>query len=122
MVRRGRASTRSLATSRTAHGMLALSDVEARRGMLLGRERTGCVSELILLALYPVLERLRVASGELNLLLDSFLVHIGHATLLLPEGEVAVARGAKWRGRLIQGPYERGSRDTGEKAGGAVDR
>ena len=31
---------------------------------------TGCVSQLILLAFYPVLERLRIASRNLNLLLD----------------------------------------------------
>jgi hypothetical protein len=68
--------------------LLALSGIEVRRGMLLGRGRTGGVSKLILLALYAVLERLRVASGQLNLLLDSFLVHICHATLSLSGGEV----------------------------------
>ncbi len=41
--------------------------------------RTGCVSQLILLPFYPVLERLGIAARDLDLLLDRFLVHICHA-------------------------------------------
>jgi hypothetical protein len=36
---------------------------------------TGRVCEFILLALYPVLERLRIATGDLDLLLDRFVRH-----------------------------------------------
>jgi hypothetical protein len=40
--------------------------------------RTGRVSELVLLALYPVLEGLGIATGDLDFLLDRLLVHVGH--------------------------------------------
>lgn len=77
MLRRGSASTRSRATSRTARDGLANAAAECsgRRG----GQRTCGVSKLVLLALYPVLQRLRIASGYLDLLLDGFLVHVGHA-------------------------------------------
>lgn len=49
--------------------------------------RTSCVSELVLLPFYPILQGLGVAPCDLDLLLDGFLVHVGHATLELPGGE-----------------------------------
>ena len=41
--------------------------------------RTGGVSKLVLLPFYPVLEGLGIAAGDLDLLLDGFGTHIGHA-------------------------------------------
>lgn len=49
-------------------------------------QRTGCVSKLVLLALYPVLKGLGIAAGDLDLLLDRLLVHVGHAIEMLPDG------------------------------------
>lgn len=57
--------------------------------------RTGRVSELVLLPFYPVLQGLGIAPCDLNLLLDRLLVHVGHATLLLPVEEGGVAAGAR---------------------------
>lgn len=104
MVRRGRASTRSLATSRTARRVLALSLLAAQCVTGPGCGRTGCVSKLVLLPFYPVLECLGIAPCDLDLLLDRFLVHIGHATTLLPGfGEVG-SRGREAARQAIQGP------------------
>ena len=45
------------------------------------RAHTSCVSKLILLPFYPVLQSLSIAPCDLNFLLDRILVHVGHATL-----------------------------------------
>jgi hypothetical protein len=82
--------------------------------------RTGCVSELILLPFYPVLQGLGVAPCDLNFLLDGLLVHVGHATLELPGGEGGVSRRArerKRRGRQIQGASRR-ERSWGHRGDG----
>lgn len=81
--------------------------------------RTGCVSELVLLPFYPVLERLCIAPRDLDLLLDRLLIHVGHATQSLPGvgGEGSVAKGEAAR-QAIQGPCrERSSPDTETRAG-----
>jgi hypothetical protein len=74
---------------------------------------TGRVSKLVLLPFYPVLERLGIAPCDLDLLLDRFLVHIGHVTLSQPD---VGGRGREGRGtarQAIQGPCrERGSPGT----------
>lgn len=67
----------------------------ALHGITPARERrTGCVSELVLLPFYPVLQGLGVAPCDLNFLLDGLLVHVGHATLELPGGR-EVCRGGR---------------------------
>ena len=75
--------------------------------------RTGCVSELVLLPFYPVLQGLGVAPCDLNFLLDGLLVHVGHATLELPGGEGGVSRRARERMR-------RGRANPGGLAGSAA--
>lgn len=55
----------------------------------MGRRRTRGVGKLVLLALYSVLEGLRIAAGDLDLLLDRLLVHVGHGvTAATARGEV----------------------------------
>jgi len=48
----------------------------------MGWRRTGGVGKLVLLALYPVLEGLGIAAGDLDLLLDRLLVRVGHGVRL----------------------------------------
>ena len=103
MVRRGRASTRSLATSRTAGRWLALGALEARCAGSRELRRTGCVSELVLLPFYPVLEGLGIAPRDLDFLLDRFLIHVGHALVMLPDAGGGSREGARRRGRRSRG-------------------
>lgn len=93
------------------------------------RGRTGSVSKLVLLALYPVLERLRVAAGDLDLLLDRFLVHIGHTTRAWLDGRTGsrearggeAARQEEIQG-ASQGAQQADGRNTGRSSDGAAGR
>lgn len=78
---------------------------------------TGCVSKLVLLPFYPVLERLGIAPCDLDLLLDGFLVHVGHATLRLP-GVGGLGRGWRRAARQASKPgvcRERDNRQPGHR-------
>jgi hypothetical protein len=72
--------------------LVSIDFLAAQCGTGSGGEHTGCVSKLVLLPFYPVLEGLGIAPCDLNLLLDRFLIHIGHITLWLRLWVVAVAR------------------------------
>lgn len=86
IVNLGSWSTRCRETSRTTIGVSAFQDfhlalwnraiADLKRDT--GIARTCGVSELILLALYPILERLGVATGYLNALLNAVRTDIRH--------------------------------------------
>ena len=102
--------------------MLAVFEVWLRCGSPAEKEHTGGVSQLIILALYPVLERLSVV-GRAGSFAGWFLGSYRPCIQVVPGGEVQVTRGARRRGRRIQGPpRERDSRVDEGTAGEATDK
>jgi hypothetical protein len=86
--------------------------LDSNTGLGRGRaRRTGCVSELILLPLYPVLQALGIAPCDLDLLLDGFGTHICHAPTSRLVGEM-LSRRRCGEARLDPGAAQREQPET----------